>query len=340
MKDISIIIVNYNGIGFIEGCLESIMKHLGSRGTVNSRAGNGSTGSGSIDFEVIIMDNASTDGSTAYIRSFCLENKEFRLIEMGSNTGFGMASNKGAGSAAGRFLLFLNPDCKISDGNMGPLLKYYKDSENPGIIGVKIKGEKGLLQYSCRAFPTPARQFYESYFLCRIFPKNRVSGSYFMSWWDHLTPREVDWLSGSFMLVDRKLFMDFGGFSTDYFMYSEDTDLCLRLYRNSRKNYYYPDYCIEHADSGIASRDMAVRESEIWKNRRLYFLKNYSPVHAAVLSFLYFTGIINRIIVFGTASLFSAKIRNQGRVSRYTGALKKYFSAGRQTDQQQTGRRK
>ncbi|MCJ7666172.1 MAG: glycosyltransferase [Actinobacteria bacterium] len=320
MKDLSIIIVNYNGSGFIESCLESIIKHLGGHGT-----GRTGTGNGRVDFEVIIMDNASTDGSTANLRSFCSENKEFRLIEVGSNTGFGMASNKGAGSAEGRFLLFLNPDCRISNGDMGPLLKFYEDSESPGIIGVRITGESGSLQYSCRAFPTLARQFYESYFLSRIFSRSRLFGSYFMSWWDHLSPGEVDWLSGSFMLVERRLFMDLQGFSPDYFMYSEDTDLCLRFYRNGRKNYYYTDYCVEHTDSGIASRDMTARESEIWKSRRLYFWKNYSPVHAAVLSLLYFTGIINRMIVFGIASLFSVNIRKQGRLSRYSGALKKYF---------------
>ena len=326
MKDLSIIIVNYNGSGFIEGCLESIRKHLGGRGTENI----GAAGDGRVDFEVIIMDNASTDRSPAYLEDFCSKYKEFRLIEMGSNTGFGAASNKGAESAGGKFLLFLNPDCKISDGDMSSLLKFYEDLRSPGVVGVKITGGSGGLHYSCRAFPTLARQFYESYFLHHIFGRSHVFGSYFMSWWDHRSPREIDWLAGSFMLVERRLFMDLQGFDTDYFMYSEDTDLCLRLYRDGRKNYYYPGYSIEHADSGIASRDMEARESEIWKSRRLYFWKNYSPVHAAVLSFLYFIGIINRMIVFGIASLFSANIRRQGRVSYYSGALKKYFRS-RQT---------
>ena len=308
MKELSIIIVNYNGSGFIEDCLESIRKHPGK-----------------VDLEVIIMDNASTDGSTEYLKRFCSENQGFRLMEMGSNTGFGRASNKGAGSAEGKFLLFLNPDCKITGDDIGPLLKFYKDSESPGVIGAKIIGESGSLHYSCRTFPTLARQFYESYFLQRIFHSNRIFGSYFMSWWDHSGPGEVDWLAGSFMLVDRGLFIDAQGFDTDYFMYSEDTDLCLRLYRMGYKNYYYPGYRVIHADSGIASRDMAERESEIWKSRRLYFLKNYSPVHAVFLSFLYFTGIINRIIIFGMAQVLSANIRKQGRVSYYSRALKKYF---------------
>ena len=321
MKDLSIIIVNYNGSGFIEDCLESIRKHLGGP-TAKSI---GAVGDGGVDFEVIIMDNASTDGSAEYLRDFCSNDQRFSLVEMGDNTGFGMASNKGAEAADGKFLLFFNPDCKMTGGDIGPLLKFYKDSDNPGIIGAKIIGESGRLQYSCRAFPTLARQFYESYFLHRILGRSRIFGSYFMSWWDHSGYRGADWLAGSFMLADRELFLGCGGFGTDYFMYSEDADLCLRLHREGRKNYYYPGYCIIHADSGIASRDMAERESEIWKSRRLYFFKNYSPAHAVFLSFLYFTGIINRIIVFGIISIFSANIRKQGRVSYYCRALKKYF---------------
>lgn len=317
MKELSIIIVNYNGSGFIEDCLESIREHMGHTRT-------GSAGS-ELDFEVVIIDNASTDGSVGYLKGFCSNNKRFRLMKMGSNAGFGIASNKGAGAAEGKFLLFLNPDCKIIGDDIGYMLKFYKDSDSPGVIGAKTIGGSGELHHSCRAFPTLARQFYESYFLHRIFPNSRIFGSYFMSWWDHSGPRETDWLAGSFMLVDRKLFISSGGFNKEYFMYSEDTDLCLRLYRIGHKNYYYPGYCIVHADSGIASRDMAERESEIWKSRRLYFLKNYSPSHASFLSFLYFVGIINRIIIFGIAQALSANIRKQGRVSYYSRALKKYF---------------
>jgi|GEM_PF-250483 len=321
MKDLSIIIVNYNGSGFIEDCLESIRKHLRGRTAKSTDV----VGDGGVDFEVIIIDNASTDGSAEYLKDFCSNDQRFRLMKMGSNTGFGEASNKGAESAGGKFLLFLNPDCKMTGDDIGPLLRFYKESGSPGVVGAKIIGKSGRLHYSCRALPTLARQFYESFFLHRIFSNSRIFGSYFMSWWDHSGPGETGWLAGSFMLIDKDLFISSGGFDTDYFMYSEDADLCLRLFRMGHKNYYYPGYSIIHEDSGIASRDMAERESGIWKSRRLYFLKNYSPFHAAFLSFLYFTGVMNRIIVFGAASIFSANIRKQGRVSYYSRALKKYF---------------
>jgi GT2 family glycosyltransferase len=108
-------------------------------------------------------------------------------------------------------------------------------------------------------------------------------------------------------------------------MYSEDTGLCLKLYRKNFRNYYYPGFIIEHSDSGIASRDLAVREVEIWKSRRLYFKKNYSAVHAGALSLLYLAGILNRILLFAVLSIFKPGGKNRARLSAYFKVFKLYF---------------
>ena len=126
-------------------------------------------------------------------------------------------------------------------------------------------------------------------------------------------------------LIKKQIFEETGGFDSDYFMYSEDSDLCLRLHRKGFKNHYYCEYSVEHADGGTASKDMARREAEVWKSRRLYFRKNHSGLHAIMFSFLYFLGIINRIIVFGTISIFSAEVRRQRRVQWYIRAIGSYF---------------
>ena len=273
MTDLSIIIVNYNGTGFIEECFASILDIFG-------------TGHSSLSYEVIVVDNASRDESPDYIDQFCKKYAYFQMIINTGNIGFGAASNKGAAISEGKFLLFLNPDCKLLEGGIDRVIRYYEEAENAGAIGVKILDRDGSLQLSCRAFPGIASQFYESYFLYRIFKESNIFGSYFMTWWDHQTVREVDWLSGSFILIKKQIFKEIGGFDSDYFMYSEDTDLCRRLYHEGFKNYYYPGYLIEHADGGIASRDMALREAEVWKSRRLYFIKNYSRLYSSLFSFI------------------------------------------------------
>jgi GT2 family glycosyltransferase len=298
MIDISIIIVNYNGKGFIEDCLESVRQNLKPEGK-------------GISYGVIIVDNASSDGSLLFLEDFCRKKSNFILIKNAKNVGFGSASNIGADKAEGKFLLFLNPDCRILEGDIGKVIDFYQEQSDAGALGVKVLDIDGSLQLSPRAFPTLARQFYESYFCSRIFRVSPIFGSYFMSWWDHLSSRQVDWLSGSFILIRKKVFIDAGGFDRDYFMYSEDTDLCLELVRRGYKNYYYPHYAVKHADAGIASRDMARREAQIWESRRTYFRKNYSKAHGIVFSLIYLSGTLNRIIIFGLGALFKGSARKR-----------------------------
>ena len=311
--DISIVIVNYNSLNFIKKCIDSIREHSEKKG---------------FEYEILVVDNNSNDGSVEYLKEQDRKNDNFYLITNESNPGFSRASNIGALKAKGKYLLFLNPDARLLSGSFTDLINFYdkKDKKGKiGIIGAKVLNSDGTLQLSPRSFPTLARQFYESYFLYRIFKKSRIFGSYFLSWWDHNSQREVGWLTGSFMFIRKDYFIQTGMFDEDYFMYSEDSDLCLKLYRKNFRNYYYPDFIIEHSDSGIASRDLAVRELEIWKSRRLYFKKNYSAVHAGALSLLYLAGILNRILLFAVLSMFKPGGSSRVRLSAYFKVFRLYF---------------
>ena len=281
--DLSIIIVSYNSLKFIKNCIESLFFSIGSLEKKENK--------NKITWELIIVDNGSSDGSIEYLKKLKLESDGISVIEMGENRGFCSASNIGAERARGEFLLFLNPDTKFIQKGLDNIIKFYNEESKGskvGIIGAKLLNFDNSLQYSCRSFPTLARQFYESYFLHRLFKKSRVFGSYFLSNWDHKSVRKVDWLSGAFMFLKREFFIQTGSFDEDYFMYSEDADLCLRMHMSGYKHYYYPYFAVQHSDSGIASRDKAAREVGIWKSSRLYFKKNYSLFHAIVLSCLYF----------------------------------------------------
>ena len=201
------------------------------------------------------MDNASYDGSAELAEKF-IAGGNARLIRQSMNLGFAAASNAGADSSEGRYLLFLNPDTEFIGKGLEGLINFYENkikSMKVGMVGSRILNSDGSLQLSSRAFPTLARQFYESYFLHRAFPKSRIFGSYFMTWWDHTDTRKVDWLSGAFLLCRKEVFFHVGGFDRDYFMYSEDADICLKLTRNGYASYYYPGFGIKHSDAGIAS---------------------------------------------------------------------------------------
>ncbi|MBC8389440.1 MAG: glycosyltransferase family 2 protein [Actinobacteria bacterium] len=313
LLDISIIIVNYNSLDFIKKCISSIREH---------------TGKNRLTYEILVVDNNSSDGSVEYLKEQVKKNNSFYLIANKNNEGFSRASNMGALKAKGEYLLFLNPDTRFISGSLGELVDFYSKEDRtgrPGVVGAKILNSDGTLQFSSRSFPTLARQFYESYFLYRIFKKSRIFGSYFLSWWDHNSQKEVDWVAGSFMFIRKDYFMEAGMFDEDYFMYSEDSDLCLKLYRKGYKNYYFPYFVIEHADSGIASGNMAAREAGIWKSRRLYFKKNYSAVYAGYSSFLYLAGVLNRILLFIVLSIFKPGSKNRARLAEYFRVLRLYF---------------
>jgi len=310
MTEISFIIVSYNSFEFIKDL-------LGSFELINAC------------YEIIIFDNGSSDGSIQYIEKEASIHKNIRLIKSAGNEGFCRGSNIAAKSANGKYLIFLNPDTKILQGNIGSLIDFLEEKEafgeKVGITGVKTINADKTLQYSSRSFPSIPRQFYESFFLFKVFPGSRNFGSYFMSWWDHENIMEVDWLSGSFMFVKKEIFENMNGFDEDYFMYSEDTDICLRLKREGFKNYYFPFYTIMHLDGAVASRNLLSRELGIWKSRRLYFKKNYSVFHALAVSGLYFLGISNRLIIYFFLFIFSFKKSHKEKSKFYFNVLKSYF---------------
>ena len=289
--DLSIIIVNYNGLDFLQKCIDSIIKYLYPP-----------YAEASLKFEIIIVDNASTDGSSVFIKENFLECKEctIKLLKSGENSGFSKGSNLGAGAALGEFLLFLNPDTEFVQGGFDRIFDFYKEkssAERIGAIGARIVNNDGSIQFSCRSFPTLSRQFYECWFLSKVFSKSKVFGSYFMTYWDHKETIKVDWLSGAFLFIKKETFFSAGSFNEKYFMYSEDTDICLKLVKAGCSNYYFRDYTVKHLDAGTAGRDMGLREAQIWKSRKIYFNENYSKAHGSAESFLYFAYVINRLVL-------------------------------------------
>ena len=327
MKMFSFIIVNYNGLELLKDLIGSLNTLTISE---SEHAFFCKEKEEDVFWEAIFFDNGSTDGSVEFLRHKCRVFKNFKVIESKENTGFGHASNEAAKKADSDFLIFLNPDTKLKTRDLGILVKFIKsidDNDNMlGVLGAKTLNEDGSLQYSCRAFPTIARQFYESFFLAKIFKKSRVFGSYFMTWWDHKNSVAVDWITGSFMLIRKDLFFELKGFDEEYFMYSEDTDLCLRLSKKGYINYYLPDFKIMHLDSAIALRNRIKREKEVWKSRRLYFKKNYSEFHARTVSYFYFCGMLNRTLLFFLGFLFTFKRKHIIKAGNYFKIIMSYLS--------------
>ncbi len=210
---VSIIIVSYNTRELLRDCLKSIYKHV--RG---------------VTWEAVVVDNGSTDGSVEMVQT---EYPSVRLIVNNQNLGFGVANNIGAKKSSGTYLMFLNSDTVLVEDTVNTLQKYMEKEPGVGIVGPAVFLADGQLQpKTCGNYPVLRIIFNDALLLSRLVPVKRYFPGMHLED-DDLTgdTMEVDWVSGVCMLIRKDLFQEVGGFDPDYFMYTEDIDLCWRIKR-------------------------------------------------------------------------------------------------------------
>ncbi len=207
--DLSIIIVNWNSADYLKTCLNSL--YVNNAGVVS---------------EIIVIDNASFDKCHSIITN---EFPGVHFIQSHQNLGFAKANNLGAEQAHGDFLLFLNPDTEILGNAISEMLSAIRKLPLAGVIGCKLLNTDMTLQNSCiQPFPTILNQSLDSDILLRRFPGFSIWGPV-PHLLNQLGPSEVQAISGACMMIRKEIFTEIGGFSTDYFMYTEDIDLCYRV---------------------------------------------------------------------------------------------------------------
>ncbi len=229
MCEFSIIIVNYNVKDFLRQALLSVR-----------RAVSGLTA------EIIVVDNASEDGSAETVRA---EFPEVRIIENIENLGFAVANNQALRVASGRFIVLLNPDTVVQENTFSAIHDFLCSNEgkNAGMVGCKILNPDGTLQLACRrSFPTPWVAFTRLSGLSKLFPKSRIFGKYNLTYLDENALTEVEAISGSFMAVRREALDRIGFLDETFFMYGEDLDWCFRMRAAGWKIFYLPQTQIIH----------------------------------------------------------------------------------------------
>jgi GT2 family glycosyltransferase len=262
--DLSIIILNWNTCALLEKCLQSLQC---------SQPG--------LDFEVIVVDNASEDGSREMVRDLF---PEVILHTNPTNIGFGAGNNTGVPHTTGRWILFLNSDTVVLEGALTKLVQYGDSRPESGIVGPKLLNGDGSLQFSCRHYPTLGAGVFRNTPLGRLFPNNKYATDYLMQDWDHTEPRDVDWVSGAALMIRRRVVEQIGTFDEDFFMYCEDVDLCWRanhaphpdLPGQTWRVAYYPDAVIYHL-IGKSSDQVPTRMTyEFHRSQYLFYKKHYA----------------------------------------------------------------
>lgn len=281
--ELSIVIVNYNARKFLEDCIPSVIK-----------------ASKDVESEIIIIDNDSTDDSWEYINKINFPVKSFILYD---NKGFSFACNEGFNLSTGENILFLNPDTVISENSINECLKFLYEHPDAGALGVRmIDGDGKFLKESKRGMPTPATSFYKLFGLASLFPGSKKFAKYYLGHLPEKENKEVEILSGAFLMVKREAYEKAGGFDNNFFMYGEDVDLSLRLLQNGYNNYYLGTVTIQHFKGGSTTLNKKYVD-DFYGAMKLFVKKHYGNKSSFFRSFLYI-GISIRKIMTKISLLF------------------------------------
>lgn len=225
---VAAVVVNYNAAGHLVPCVSSLLAEgLG---------------------EVVIVDNASVDGSERVLAESGLP---ARFVPTGANLGYGAGANVGIRLTRADLVLVCNPDLVVEPGSVQALTRALLADPRRAIVGPRIVSADGSLYPSARTFPALGDAIGHA-FLGLVAPRNRWSARYKMLGWDHAAPAEVDWVSGACFLGRRAALEELGGFDESYFMYSEDVDLCWRAWKAGWKVAYEPAATVRH-DQGVSA---------------------------------------------------------------------------------------
>ncbi len=195
-------------------------------------------------FEIIVVDNASDDGSAGMVQG---KYPDVRLFRQSENLGFTGGHNLAIANRSAPHAFLLNSDTVVHPGALKSLAEYIHAHPEVGIVGPKVINPDGSLQFSCRRFPNPVAALFRNTPLGKFFPKNRFTRDYLMQDLDHEEVREVDWVSGAAMLLTETLIERVGVLDPGYFMYCEDVDICWRCWKAGLKVVYFPGAIITHA---------------------------------------------------------------------------------------------
>lgn len=239
--ELSVIIASWNTCAILRDCLTSVARHLAP-----------------IDHEVIVLDNASSDGSPDMVAA---EFPAVRLVRNTENRGFGKANNQGMRLARGDWLLLLNSDTQLTDGSVAELYRGVRIEPGIAVAHCRLVYPDGRLQHSTYRFPSLRRAVIEDLGLYKILGARRAGDELLGGYWEHDEERDVDAVAGAFMLLPRAVFEETGGFDERLFMYGEDIEWCRRIHERGGRVRFYPQASIVHL--GHASTEMRMGDERV-----------------------------------------------------------------------------
>ncbi len=274
MVDLSIVIVSWNVQALLRRCLQSVLAEA-KPGTSD-----GVSQLGDWQLEILVVDNASADGSAEMVRT---QFPPVHLIANSENRGFTAANNQGLSRARGRYLLLLNPDTEVVDDALATMLRYADANVEVGALGAKLLYPDGSTQSSRRRFPTFSTALVESTVVQEWWKDNGILRQYYMTDTADDETQRVDWVVGACLLVRRQAYEQVGGLDEGFFMYSEELDWCRRIKAAGWEIVYLPTATVIHHEGKSSEQVVPARHIYFQSSKVRYFRKHHGAFQARAL---------------------------------------------------------
>jgi N-acetylglucosaminyl-diphospho-decaprenol L-rhamnosyltransferase len=290
--DISIVIINWNTKEFLAQCLQSVHK-----------AGEG------LESEVLVVDNASTDGSAAMVQE---RFSWVQLVENERNVGFARANNQAIVLSRGQYVLLLNSDTEVHQGALETLVQFMEAHPQVGGCGPRLLNPDGSLQSSCHPMLTPWREFWRLMFLDRLWRR----ATYVQERWDQKTPRRVEVIKGACLLLRRDALNEVGLLDEQYFLYTEEMDLCYRLAQAGWELWWVPRAMVRHHGQASAEQMAEAMYVQLYRSKVQFHRKYGSNRRARAFKILLALAYFLRWILAPAGQVFAPGLKPRAQTYR------------------------
>jgi N-acetylglucosaminyl-diphospho-decaprenol L-rhamnosyltransferase len=251
--DVSVVVVTYNGMPYVERCLESVAGH-----------------------ETIVVDHGSSDGTLELVRE---RFPQAALIEQ-ENRGLAAGWNTGIRAGSGKYILLLNSDAWALDDAIDRLAAFADDHPDAAVVGPRLLNPEGTLQRSIRGFPTPWRLATEYFGLRKLAPRSRALNAFYGGGSDHASVQEVEFIKGTCLLVRREAVDEVGPADESFFLFSEEVDWCYRFALAGWKTLFFPGAEVVHVGGATWRREFDRGFKEQLRGHLRFFAKHKGPKEA------------------------------------------------------------
>ena len=246
---VSVVVVTYDGLPYLEPCLESVAGH-----------------------ETVVVDHGSTDGTLELVRE---RFPAVRLFEQ-ENRGLAAGWNRGIAETGSRYILLLNSDAWVEEGAIERLVAFADDRVDAAVVGPRLVNPDGSLQPSVRAFPTMWRLATEYFGLRKLAPRSRALNEFYGGGFDHDSVRDVDFIKASCLLVRRRAVEEVGPADESFFLFSEEVDWCYRFRRAGWRVVFFPGAEVVHVGGATWRREFDLGFREQLRGHIRFFAKHRS----------------------------------------------------------------